>query len=216
LISKGQGPVGADLARIEKRRSELVAARMPTDPDLIVPRISRLFLRFPSARIENPAATTSAYAADLASFPLWAIEAGIMALLRGHGLSNRDFAPSSVVVRDAVVREIARVDAELTMIDRLLTAKEKPAKSPDADKRAEALQNAMAFVGGARMQAEEDRKRRHQMTEAELSQARQIAEAIDLGKPDPRPPPSLSPELRAMLAARGALRPEKPAEEDVA
>lgn len=207
-------PTGGDLARIEKRRAELVTAKQPTNPKDIVPRIGRLFLRFPSARIEDPEATTAVYAIDLAPFPLWAIEAGIMSLLRGHGLDSRSFAPSSIVVRDAVVREMARVDAELTMINRILDAKPKLPLQPNADRKARVLAEAMDFIGGQKTAAQAQKRGR--MTPEELAEAQTVSDAISAGKPDPRPPPSLSPELRAMLAARCALRPEKPAEEEVA
>ena len=197
MISSGQAPVGADLVRIEKRRSELAAARMPTDPGMIVPRIGRLFLRFPSAKIENPAATTAAYAQDLSEFPLWAIEAGIMALLKGHGLSNKDFAPSSIIVRDAVVREIAKVDAELAMIDRVLGAKEKAPREPDADRKAKALAEALDFVSGSKSTAKTASRGR--MTTQEIANAKAISEMLATGQPDPRPIPPLSPYLCGKL-----------------
>ncbi len=207
-------PKGADLTRIEKRRAELVSAKQPTDPKLIQPRIGRLFLRFPSARIDDPEATTAVYAIDLAPFPLWAIEAGIMALLRGHGLDNRSFAPSSVVVRDAVVREMARVDAELVMINRVLDAKPKMPPPADAGRKARALEAAINFISGS--QAADAALKRGRMSEDELVVARAISEAHAASKPDPRPMPSLSPYLRSKLGlGDGDMVPDAAAEHAV-
>ena len=194
-------PTGSDLARIEKRRAELVVAKQPTDPKQIVPRIGRLFLRFPSARIEDPEATTAVYAIDLAPFPLWAIEAGIMALLRGHGLDNRSFAPSSVVVRDAVVREMARVDAELAMINRVLDARPKLPPPPNADRKARALAEAMDFVSGSQNLSAASRRGR--MTTDEIADAKAVSEMLATGQADPRPMPPLSPYLRGKLGLTG-------------
>lgn len=151
LITRELAPTPADHAVIEKRRAELVAALRPTDPQAIVPRIGRLFLRFPSAKIENPAATTAAYAQDLAEFPLWAIESGIMSILRGNGLTSKDFAPSSVVVRDAVVKELAKVQIELSQINKVLGVEvvEEPS-SEQRDRVKAMLSDTIAELSGGR------------------------------------------------------------------
>ena len=201
-------PTGADLARIEARRCELVAATQATDPKLIVPRIARLFLRFPSAKIEDPAGTTAAYAMDLASFPLWAIEAGIIALLKGHGLESKSFAPSSIIVREAVVREVAQVDAELAMISRVLSAKPKPEVTKDPARRAAALSAANAFVSGHRMAVSSTS--RGGMTPDEIAEAQALSAAIATNSQDPRPMPPMGQALRRSLEERGAIRQPSP------
>lgn len=64
----------------------------------------------------------AAYAADLAHFPLWAIDAGCMAVIGGKTDGSKAFAPSSLELRDACAKAIEPVRQEIAEIGSVLDA----------------------------------------------------------------------------------------------
>lgn len=101
------------------RRGELVAALGGTGKAEIQARLARMFLRFPSANNTDPDATTAAYATDLVSFPLWAIDRGILRVIETW---KSAFAPSSPELRAMVAAETKPFTEELRDLTAILDA----------------------------------------------------------------------------------------------
>ena len=116
-------PTGEHRALLERRRAELKSAMAASDPRAVVARVARFFLRFPgSSRTENAEGVAAAYAADLSRFPLWAIDAGMMAVITSQGHAAAQFAPSSPVLQDAVRKAMVHASDELSDLGRVLDA----------------------------------------------------------------------------------------------
>jgi hypothetical protein len=108
-ISDQRAPDGDDRRALLARRGELTASLTASDPRDVVKRVARLFMRFPSTRLPegHAEAVMAAYAADLASFPLWAIDKAFLAVIAGQ----RRCVESVCAVLDRTAQSLRKGDA---------------------------------------------------------------------------------------------------------
>ena len=147
-----------------------------------------------------------------ATLPLFALN-GACAAFRDGVVGDGKWMPKVGQVCIEAQKRLAAFAKERREIAVVLAAE---VKQPvfDSEIKARNLAEARDFI--ARTKSMEAAIHRPVVSPEKVAEDKAVSDALSAGKPDPRPPPSLSPELRAMLAARGALRPEKPAEEVVA
>ena len=123
-ICDRRAPDGDDRRALMVRRDELSTAMGGSNPHDVVKRVARLFMRFPSTRFPDgmAEATTAAYAADLACFPLWAIDEACLAVIGGRTDTSKAFAPSSIEMREACHKAMDPIRAEFADLRNVLSA----------------------------------------------------------------------------------------------
>lgn len=121
-ICERLAPTGNDRKALEARRHELQASVASADPRSVAPRVAKLFLRFPASRVPDAEATVAAYATDLARFPLWAIDAAMVSVIKGGSGGCAAFMPSSVELQLACEREFIKRAGEYFELCNVLNA----------------------------------------------------------------------------------------------
>lgn len=113
-------PNPVDWDAMKRRRDRLARSLTPADPSQIVLAISQMFSAWPSARydLETTARMASTYAATVSSLPQWAIDAGVLAIVKAGG----SFAPSAGDFAAECGRQAAPAKKELDRLTRVLSA----------------------------------------------------------------------------------------------
>ena len=136
-LAASDAPTSEQRTWLIARQAELHGALLAAPPKMIAARIARLFLRFPMRQMEDAHAeqVIAAYTSDLSSFPLWAVDAAILSLLR----EPRAFPPSSPEVRARTEKTVAWAHFESRDIARVLKAEVSPPPDPAARERTNRL-----------------------------------------------------------------------------
>lgn len=191
-ISDQRAPNAVDGEHLRARLVELRGSLHPSDPAEVARRIVRLFLRFPSSKMPDALVdeTVKAYAADLSPFPLWAIDAACVAVLRGSG-ANPSFVPSCPSLRLEVEDQCAKARIEAAEIERILNTA--VYRMPTESERERVSRRFDALIEELQLNAPLDHRprRERQMTAPEAS------DYLETLKTDQRPPPELSDRARA-------------------
>jgi hypothetical protein len=166
----------------------------------------------PNMNDEEAAREMMGFVQATAKLPLFALS-GACDAFRDGVVGDGKWMPKAGQICIEAQKRMAALAKERREIAAVLSAEVKQ-PVPDSEAKARNLAEARDFI--AKTKSMEQALRRPVVSAEKVAEDKAVSDAISAGKPDPRPPPSLSPELRAMLAARGALRPEKPAEEEMA
>lgn len=198
-ISDRKAPDGHARLDLELRRDELAATMGVSDPRAVVQRISRLFMRFPSTRLDgNAEETMAAYAADLSGYPLWVIDAACKKVIAGQGEVSRAFAPSSIELRAICEREYGWARAELAMTRNILDAE--IYREPTQEERAKVIAEFQRLVQELKLNEDPISKNKSRpLTKAEAEAA------LERALINPMPAPMFSPALRAVLGLEEAV-----------
>jgi hypothetical protein len=150
VLALAYAPNPPERAWLLARQAELRTHLTASDANAVATRIARLFLRFPTRQMEDAtvAQVVAAYVTDLHTFPLWAIDQAILALLR----EPRAFVPTSSELRARTERMVRWAQVELRDITRVLDAHVLPA--PDDAQRPRNLARIHAVV--AQLKAQSD------------------------------------------------------------
>lgn len=191
------------------RRGELVNACQRSDPRSIVQRIARLFMRFPSTRLPDGTAETTmaAYAADLASFPMWAIEEACLVFIKGQGEGSKAFAPSSAELRIMCERAMWPVRHELNDITNVLNAEVYSEPTPEV--RAKILAEFRELVDELKLNVDPRDKSPAKSRPLTKDEAQAALDRIDATQPLPK----LSEATLGKLGIRPAPEPSAEAAE---
>lgn len=191
LISDARAPAGVDRAALEHRLAQIDAGEGKADPAAIAKRLARLFLRFPSSRLTDGVAdaTIAAYATDLATFPLWAIDKAMVEAIQKGGA----FAPSSPELRKACERVMVALRVEAGEIRTVLNAQ--VYHEPTADEQAKGRAMFDAVIADLKLREPFDAQRPRPYADITPAEA---SAALERWKADP-PELKLSDALRKKL-----------------
>jgi hypothetical protein len=173
-----------------RERGGMLAAICAGSPEAEVGRrMVHLFRRFPGSRLPDAEVVPvmAAYAHDLKTFPLWAIEAGCLEFIRSGG----QFAPSSPILRQTIDRQMAPVRLELAALDSVLGAEVWHERDPEEKARVIAEFDALVHAIGFRAAPARPG--------ASPAGTGAGAEPIPADNPGARPAPVLSPALRVKM-----------------
>lgn len=177
------------------RRNELVGSLSVSQPQDVVKRLSRLFMRFPSTRIaENQIeATMAAYASDLVMYPLWAIDVACRQIIAGLDGGSKAFLPSSTELQAACERAVAPTRLEARQLTRVLNADVYCEPTPEERAKVAAEFQALVQKLKLNMDPRDNAKPSRPLTRHEAEAA------LERAKINPVPAPAFSEGLRQHL-----------------
>ena len=144
------------------------------------------------ADVEAATLRAKLYVRDMADVPLFALGLAVRDFRRG-AVGDGKWMPEPGVLRVEAMKRVSNLAKERREIQAVLTAEIRPPPL-DPSRKAELLEATYGWIKGVK--AAEAVGKRRRMTPDEIAQAKAASDAIDAGRPDPRPMPTLSPYLR--------------------
>lgn len=191
-ISVADLPTAAERSELEQRRNSLDWALRPGEPERALKAILRMFLAFPSVRLDEKSAmqTAAVYYDQVRQLPAWAIIRGCDACIG----KATPFPPSAGELKSAAEAVCLAAWRELHELGAILNAAVfYPQSQNEREKVAAGFSKLLADL---RWNEPFDKPRRSAPpTDPNLA----AAQAIAAGLPDPRPTPALSREVRAKM-----------------
>lgn len=196
-IAVCDAPSDALRQALANRSARIDAWLLPAGPEAATEVYKDLVatMSVPSADKETELREFRGFVEAAARLPLFALTTACIAFRDGK-VGDGKWMPKPGQICVEAGKRVAELAKERREIQAVLTAE---AKAPvaDAERKAQNLAEAAAFVAGVRSM--EAALRRPTMTDDQIAEAKAVSDAWSAGKPDPRPLPMASDYLRRKM-----------------